>query len=276
MGFSAETVTGQTPAGERARIIADFKAGRIRCLTNANVLTTGFDAPATDLIAFLRPTLSTGLYVQMAGRGTRLADGKDNCLILDFAGNVRRHGPVDTIEVKGRSGGEGEREASAKVDDVRAKTCPACEALVGLRELTCQYCGHEFPPPAPKIEREADATVPILSTERLRPVEVGVVTWAARRHQKPDGIDSIRVDYFAGIQVVPEWICPEHSGFARSKFERWWRRHHGAEPVPASVDETLKRWPELAMPAAIQTRVNGKWTEVVGRRVPDIQERASA
>lgn len=55
------------------------------------VLTTGFNAPGVDLIAMLRPTKSTGLYVQMAGRGTRLAPGNDNCLVLDFAGNVARH-----------------------------------------------------------------------------------------------------------------------------------------------------------------------------------------
>jgi DNA repair protein RadD len=53
-------------------------AGQIRCLTNAQVLTTGFDAPQVDLIAMLRPTLSTSLYVQIVGRGTRIAPGKEN------------------------------------------------------------------------------------------------------------------------------------------------------------------------------------------------------
>ena len=78
-GINAETVTGETPSGERASILTNFKAGRLRCITNANVLTTGFDAPGTDLVALLRPTASVGLYVQMVGRGTRLAEGKPDC-----------------------------------------------------------------------------------------------------------------------------------------------------------------------------------------------------
>ncbi len=96
-GVSCATIFGDTPAAERDRIIAAFKRGEIRALASMGVLTTGFNAPAVDLIAMLRPTKSAGLYVQMAGRGTRLAPGKDNCLVLDFAGNVARHGPVDAV-----------------------------------------------------------------------------------------------------------------------------------------------------------------------------------
>lgn len=82
-GIVAECVTGDTPPAQRDRILREFKAGRIQALTNANVLTTGFDAPMIDLIAMLRPTMSPGLYVQMAGRGLRIADGKTDCLVLE-------------------------------------------------------------------------------------------------------------------------------------------------------------------------------------------------
>src|SRR5262249_30663341 len=58
-GIAAATVTATTPADERNRIIADFRSGAIRALTNVNVLTTGFNVPAVDLIGMLRPTLST-------------------------------------------------------------------------------------------------------------------------------------------------------------------------------------------------------------------------
>ena len=75
-GVSCEAVFGETPQDEREQIIADFRAGNIRCLVNVMVLTTGFDVPQIDLLAMLRPTLSTGLYVQMVGRGTRKAEGK--------------------------------------------------------------------------------------------------------------------------------------------------------------------------------------------------------
>jgi superfamily II DNA or RNA helicase len=96
-GVSCEAVFGETAQEERERIIADFRAGRIKCLVNINVLTTGFNVPQIDLLAMLRPTLSTGLLVQMVGRGSRKAEGKIDCLILDFAGNILRHGPIDCL-----------------------------------------------------------------------------------------------------------------------------------------------------------------------------------
>lgn len=83
-GIAAECVTGETPKKERERMLADFKAGRVQALTNANVLTTGFDYPDIDLIAMLRPTMSPALYVQMAGRGMRPKSHTDHCLVLSL------------------------------------------------------------------------------------------------------------------------------------------------------------------------------------------------
>ena len=77
-GVTAEMITGATPAVERARIIDDFRRGKLQCVTNMNVLTTGFDAPGVDLIGMLRPTKSPGLFVQMVGRGMRIANGKED------------------------------------------------------------------------------------------------------------------------------------------------------------------------------------------------------
>lgn len=139
-GIAAATVTGETPSGERARIIADFKAGRITALTNANVLTTGFDHPEIDLIAFLRPTMSPSLYVQMAGRGMRPKSHTDHCKVLDFAGVVQTHGPITNID-PGRKAGTGEAPV---------KICPECDGLMHLSAKTCDCCGYAFPPPEPK------------------------------------------------------------------------------------------------------------------------------
>lgn len=80
-------VTGATPGPERERLIAAFKARKLKYLVNVAVLTTGFDAPHVDVIAILRPTESVGLYQQIVGRGLRLSPGKTDCLILDYAGN---------------------------------------------------------------------------------------------------------------------------------------------------------------------------------------------
>lgn len=79
-------VTGETPADERDEIIRDFKLKKIKFLVNVSVLTTGFDAPHVDVIAILRPTESVSLYQQIVGRGLRLSEGKEDCLILDYTG----------------------------------------------------------------------------------------------------------------------------------------------------------------------------------------------
>ncbi|EJB8583014.1 DEAD/DEAH box helicase [Vibrio parahaemolyticus] len=80
-------VIGDTPTPERDAIIQAFKNREIKYLVNVSVLTTGFDAPHVDLIAILRPTESVSLYQQIVGRGLRLSEGKNECLVLDYAGN---------------------------------------------------------------------------------------------------------------------------------------------------------------------------------------------
>ncbi|WP_318445873.1 DEAD/DEAH box helicase [Photobacterium leiognathi] len=86
-GENAALVIGDTSIEERDRIINDFKDQKIKYLVNVSVLTTGFDAPHVDLIAILRPTESISLYQQIVGRGLRLSEGKEDCLVLEYAGN---------------------------------------------------------------------------------------------------------------------------------------------------------------------------------------------
>ena len=83
----AALITGATASAERTALIDAFKARQLKYLVNVAVLTTGFDAPHVDLIAILRPTESVSLYQQIVGRGLRLSPGKEECLILDYAGN---------------------------------------------------------------------------------------------------------------------------------------------------------------------------------------------
>ncbi len=83
----AAIVIGDTPTPERDDIISRFKDQKIKFLVNVSVLTTGFDAPHVDLIAILRPTESVSLYQQIVGRGLRLSPNKEECLVLDYAGN---------------------------------------------------------------------------------------------------------------------------------------------------------------------------------------------
>lgn len=234
-GVSVASVTGETPKDERGRAIRAFKAGQLRALTSVGVLTTGFDAPHVDLIAMMRPTLSTGLYVQMLGRGTRLAAGKSNCLVLDYSGNVRRHGPVDAIEVGRGEGGAG-KSVSEKTEEgtVRAKECPQCKALVGLRVMECVDCGHQWQAD-PKHEAKADPDAAVM----VREVEEKWLTVddiQVRPHISQAGNMSLRVDYFAGLKTYPEWLSFGAPGFGGRKAESWWKRMTGHDGDGIDVD----------------------------------------
>lgn len=84
LGVRAAAVYGDMPGDVRAQVLADFAAGRIQVVTNVAVLTEGFDDPGVSCVAMARPTRSEGMYAQCVGRGTRLAEGKRDCLVLDF------------------------------------------------------------------------------------------------------------------------------------------------------------------------------------------------
>lgn len=84
VGIPAGVVHGAMPSDQRARVLKDFRDGRLAAITNVGVLTEGFDDPGVSCIVMARPTRSDGLYAQCVGRGTRLAPEKTDCLVLDF------------------------------------------------------------------------------------------------------------------------------------------------------------------------------------------------
>ncbi len=116
-------VTGKTPKKEREQILQKFKSRQLKYLVNVSVLTTGFDAPHVDLIAILRATESVSLLQQIIGRGLRIDDNKDDCLILDYAENIDRHCPDGDIF---------NPEIEASTDYVAGEAikaqCPECKA----------------------------------------------------------------------------------------------------------------------------------------------------
>lgn len=259
-GITCATITGDTPSGERARIIEDFKAYKIRCLTNNSVLTTGFNHPGVDLIASLRPTLSCGLYVQMMGRGTRTAQGKDNCLVLDFAGNVRRHGPVDAVEP--RKPGKGDGEAPVK-------ECPECHSLVHISKKECPDCGHIFPENE-KPKHEATASVAPILKSVSTPEWLPVIGRSFHYHDKVGGTPSVRTHFVTGIGVAHKhWLCPGHQGYPKQKADKFWKDHGGAMPAPRSPEEWINRKNELNRTREIQVRPSGRYYEVIGIKAGD-------
>jgi DNA repair protein RadD len=253
-GITCRTIFGDTPKEERDAIIAAFKRGEIRALASVGVLTTGFNAPAVDLIALLRPTKSAGLYVQMVGRGTRLAPGKENCLVLDFAGNVRRHGPIDLVRPR-RPGEAGGGEAPTKV-------CPECESIIALSATECPDCGYVFPAREVKIAPTA-ATLPVLSPN-VQWLPVHGVSYS--RHDKLGGLPSLKVTYSCGLKSYSEWVCIEHQGYARQKAAEWWRKRAPGCPVPLTVAQAIAEAKRLARPSAISVRPSGRYVEISGHR----------
>jgi len=257
-GVTCATIFGDTPKDERDRIVADFKAGRIQALASMGVLTTGFNAPSVDLIALLRPTQSVGLYVQIMGRGMRNHPGKADCLVLDFAGNVARHGPVDRINPKKPKVSSGEGEAPVK-------TCPSCKTIVHAAVVECDECGFVWPPREIEINRTA-STLPIMSVDMPAEwVKVNSVTY--RRHKKAGSPDSMRVDYRSGLTVFSEWICLDHKGYPKEKALKWWqRRMSGPGVLPKDTTDALAKSNALLKPSEIKVKKNGKYTEVIDFR----------
>jgi superfamily II DNA or RNA helicase len=87
LGAPTATVLGETGKHERQEVLAKWRTGELHVVTSVGVLTEGFDFPELSCLVMARPTMSAGLYVQMLGRGTRLAPGKADCLVVDVAGN---------------------------------------------------------------------------------------------------------------------------------------------------------------------------------------------
>lgn len=275
-GRTCEIITGNTPKGERRKILQDYKAGRLWGVSNDAVLTVGTNVPGIDLIADLAPTKSTSRYVQKAGRGTRpvypsgfnpdtataeerraaIAGGpKPNCLYLDYAKNVSYHGPVDMVQPKTPGKGDGSPPI---------KQCPqeqgGCGELVHISIMTCPCCGRDFPPSEDvKITAKAD-DVPILSKAEAtwRPVTERRFDYHEGKGDKPP---SVKVSYTTGMTAIREWLCPQHQGFAKNKANRWWAQHGGQRPFPDSVMAWLERQSELLVTAEISVAPDGKyWT----------------
>ncbi len=164
----------KSKAGEREALTQMIADGRLRWLVNCSMLTTGFDAPRLDTIALMRPTCSPGLYYQMIGRGFRLSPdtGKTDCLVLDYGGNIERHGPVNRIRAKrsrkvesGASRPNVCRRCGADHPE-DAIYCNFCDEFVGKE---CLGCGELYPKsqhwPCPTCEWRPEADPPKLARE---------------------------------------------------------------------------------------------------------------
>lgn len=280
-GIIAEAVSEKTPAEERERILREFKNGTIRAVTNVQIVTTGIDIPNIDLIVFLRPTLSPGLYIQMAGRGTRPVYAPDAdltteigrlngislgpkpmCLILDFAGVTILHGPLTHVKIP-----EGGKRKDRKERD--GKTCPQCQSVNLIDAKQCLDCGHEFVGNPRKIRHSLKAShAEVISEDEVlaeEPIWLDVERVLYEKHIKLASPDSVKVTYICKHYDVSEWICCGHSGFARKKAETWWFSRNGLYPCPTTADEALARLEEIdnVKCAKIKVKKDGKYQRVL-------------
>jgi DNA repair protein RadD len=138
-GVTARHVDGEMSAPERRAAIAGLASGEIRVLTNCGLISEGVDIPAIGAVILLRPTASLALFLQMFGRGLRLAPGKDRAVLLDFAGNCLRHGMPDaprswSLEAKPR------RQRERALDGPPLRRCGSCGALNRPSTQQCVEC----------------------------------------------------------------------------------------------------------------------------------------
>jgi DNA repair protein RadD len=286
-GYPVEPV--HSKRDDRDEVLKAFKEGKLRGVTNKDVLTTGFDHPGIDLISMLRLTRSPGLWVQMLGRGTRpvfapgydittkegrlnaiLAGPKQSCLVLDFCGNSERLGPINYPTFP-------KRRNSSGSEDTPMRCCPQCATFIHISIKVCTECGYEFPAPEKvrpepseaELVKSRNQTIDLTKQPEPKQFEVFPVHRMICSHNigKRGKRDTMRVDYFSGVRRFSTWVCFEHEigSFPRRKAEEWWRDHCDSKSLaPTSVEKALSFSLDFVKPKFIKVWINTEYPEIVG------------
>lgn len=265
--IAADIVHSKQKPAEREAVIQRFMTGELRALINNNILTTGFDFPAIDLIVMLRPTQSQVLWRQMIGRGLRIAEGKTDCLVLDFVRNIERLGAVnmDYTPPKKRGGG-----GMAPV-----KACPCCRTYTYASAKFCTamvqsengpvQCGYQFPEHNQINNHASGAAIIDGEVPKTEILPVSDVVYSI--HNKPGKPTSMRVDYYCGLAKFSEWWPFDIGGYAALKSRERWEAAGGEAPHPENTMEAVTRAPiELNVPKSILVWTNKpKYPEILSR-----------
>lgn len=275
---------------ERDSRLKAYLKGEFRAMVNMGILTTGFDHPPLDLIGVLRPTQSPVLWVQMLGRGTRPWGGgeieiepgisaswpsvKKDCLVMDFAGNTARIGPInDPVRPKKRKKGQGAGDGS----QAPVRLCPECDHYSHATKPICDYCDYVFPIEE-KIDEKAD-TLELIAIEKPTEERYKVKNVWYRKNQVMGKLPTLRVTYVcdklptsnkmqvSGTRKFLEWICLEHfetsgkDGFARREAKEWWYERSPLDP-PKTIDEALTKTSSLPIPKFIHVITNQQYPKI--------------
>lgn len=295
--WNAVLVHSLMPKKEAEANLASFNAGEAEIIVNVGKLTEGWDCPIADCIMLCRPTKSTALYVQMVGRGLRLADGKPDCLVLDLAGCFAEHGAVNTPKVRKGRGKKEEvicpvcktvnpatnlycsacssllRAPSASEENTGSMLCPNCKSPSSGRTIFCPVCGfalrwvenkrvelHEI-----NLEEDLDNTKPCPAKILKKPV--GDFDYVSKKGRR-----MLRITYYLGLQnkkaplrVYDYWdiegLANNNPYGAQRAAKKW--EAFGQAIAPQTLDEARNRWNELTFPAWITVQKKDGWWKVL-------------
>ena len=256
LGINVAAVHSKLPGKENDKRINAFKRGELRGLVNNGKLTTGFDHPPIDFMGILRSTTSPGLWGQILGRGSRPSQGKANALVLDFAGNTERLGPINDLKPP-KKAGEGGGCAPVRI-------CDECGMYNRAAAKFCEDCGREFffeskifqtASSLELVKSNPHNEVPDIQTYNVSKV---VYTLHTKKMKPP----SIKVTYYCHLAVFSEYVCLEHGGGAGKMARDWWGQRFNSEP-PYSTHEALKQVSFLKVPRTIDVWINKKYPEIM-------------
>lgn len=244
-GVAAEHLDGSTPIAEREAILSALARGSVDVVTNAQVLTEGWDCPEVAALILARPTKSLGLYRQMVGRVLRPAPGKAEALILDHAGAVYEHGLPDepiawTLDANQRAVAPAQKARAAGTAP-GLTTCPECSA-VRMGGKPCPACGWR-PTPRGEAFEVVDGRLGRVGADGGVKADVVGPAERMRWHRQLAQIAAER-GYKSG------WASHKY----REKFGQWpAARDAGTEPVSAEVRAWV-RSRQIAYAKAMQRR----------------------
>lgn len=254
-GMEAKCIHSQKGDAENEETLNEFR-NDLRILVNVDVLTTGFNQKNIDCICLLRSTKSPSLYCQIVGRGLRMHPDKENCLILDFGGNILLHGPIDKIEIKKNKEGKGEIHTAPQ------KECPECHDVIALQTMICPSCGYVFPQ---KDKHSDTASMADVLSKWKKPTEFDVHDVYYSRHKKDGKPDSMMVEYACDeyrAVCFREWVCIEHTGFAKRKAVSWMKKR--TDEDISTVTEALEKCKTFDKPLKIIVDENDKFPKISG------------
>jgi DNA repair protein RadD len=276
LGVSARCVHSKMPDGERDRNIQDWKDGKFTAMVNNGILTTGVNYKKIDFIVMLRGTMSSRLWVQMLGRGTRpdyapgydlttlqgrlaaiQASEKHDCLVYDFARNIERLGPINDPVIP-KQKGKGTGELPVKIcDDCGTYNHPSARFCGGQPYKTPEGCGREFIFKS-KLEAVASTaeiirTAPVSDAPVYQEFKVKHVTFDI--HRKAGKPECLKVTYWCGNKHFNEYVLFEHEGWGQRTARKWWAERTQME-FPDNTRKAAELADRLLTPVAVKIWMN--------------------